>query len=312
MKLKKAGCVLDLIGNTPLKQLNNIHPGKGTVWGKLEYYNPGGSVKDRSALQIIKEAYDSGVLAKGQPVIEMTSGNMGAGLAVVCAAMGNPFIAVMPAGNSPERCKILEAMGARVHLTKQVDGVPGMVTGEDMKAAQREAEDMALEMGAYYPDQFNNEACIRANYNTTGPEIWEALDGKVDGFVASIGGASTFVGIAKYLKEMNPDVLTIAVEPANASILSTGKVEDTKHIIQGAGYSWVPPKWDPDVCDRFFPVTDEDCRDMAKRLSREEGTYVGYSAAANVVAASKILEEVGEDLNIVAILCDTAFKYSDL
>ncbi|HLP47349.1 MAG TPA: cysteine synthase family protein, partial [Candidatus Kapabacteria bacterium] len=196
--------VTDCICNTPLIELSNtwISNGRnGRLMGKMEFIQPGCSVKDRAALQIIKDAYKTGRLTAGQPVVEMTSGNMGAGLAVVCGAMKNPFIATMSEGNSIERIKILKALGAEVIRVPQVDGSPGMVTGKDIAKAVEKALEIAGERNAFYVDQFNNPANVTGHYLTTGPEIWNDLDGNIDAFVASVGTGATFVGTSRFLKE---------------------------------------------------------------------------------------------------------------
>ena len=183
------GSTLDLITKTPMLKLDKINGGKGEIYAKLEFLQPGGSIKDRVALQMIRDAYDSGRLRKGQAVVEMTSGNMGAGLAVVCRQTGNPFIAVMSKGNSPERRKILRAMGAELILTEQVDGIPGMVTGRDIESAAIRAKEIAAERGGFYADQFNNTSGVKAHYETTGPEIWEDIP-EIDVFIASVGSGA--------------------------------------------------------------------------------------------------------------------------
>jgi len=309
MKLKG---IINFITNTPIIELKKVYNGNGNLYAKMEYIQPGGSVKDRAALQIIEDAYADKKLVQGQPVVEMTSGNMGAGLAVVCAAFHNPFIAVMSEGNSTERIKILKALSAQVVLTPQVDGEKGMVTGKDIEKAIEKAKEIAKETGAFYVDQFNNPSSIRAHYLTTGPEIIKDLDGKVDAFVASIGSGGTFLGTSKYLKEINKNVYCIAVEPENAAIIKTGKVINPKHIIQGTGYSLIPPHWDEELCDEIITVNDNEAENMTKRLASEEGVFVGFSAGANVVAAIKYLEKAKIDMNVVTILCDTAYKYSNL
>jgi len=183
---------LQLIENTPLIELVNIHNGSGRVFGKAEFVQPGGSVKDRAALHIIQDAYKSNALKKGQPVIEMTSGNMGAGLAVVCNMLGNPFTAVMSDGNSRARAKMLEAFGATVVLVPQVDGESGQVTGKDIDAATQKAISLAGETHALYIDQFNNPSCVSAHYRSTGPEIWNDLDGNITAYVAAAGSGGNF------------------------------------------------------------------------------------------------------------------------
>ena len=302
---------LDLITKTPLLHLDKISGGIGKIYAKLEYLQPGGSVKDRVALQIIKDAYNNNQLSKGQLVVEMTSGNMGAGLAVVCKQSGNPFIAVMSKGNSAERRKILKALGAEVVLTEQVDGQPGMVTGKDIEFAATAAKKIAKERDGFYVDQFNNPSGIKAHFETTGPEIWNDLKG-IDVFIASVGSGGTFIGTSKYLKSKDKNIKCIAVEPESASILKTGKVKSPKHIIQGTGYSLIPPLWEPALADEIITVTDEEVEEMTKRLSSEQGLYVGYSSGANVKAALKYLEMTKSDKIIVTILCDYGYKYTDL
>lgn len=301
---------LELINNTPLLVLDKLIDDK-VIYAKAEYMQPGGSVKDRAAYQLIKDAYESGKLKKGQPVVEMTSGNMGAGMAIVCKQLGNPFYAVMSEGNSNERRKALKALGAEVILTKQVDGTPGMVTGKDIRYAGEVAKEFAKENNAFYADQFNSPSCISAHYNTTGPEIWNDLP-EVDAFVAIVGSGGTFIGASQFLKEQNPDIKCIAVEPENAAILKTGKVISPKHIIQGTGYSFIPPHWEEGLADDIITVSDDETREMTVRLSKEQGLYVGYSAGANVAAAIKYLEKNPNIKNLVTLLCDTGYKYSDL
>jgi cysteine synthase len=303
---------LELITKTPLLQLNKIDEGsKGKIFGKLEFLQPGGSVKDRAALQIIQDAYNSKRLTQGQTVVEMTSGNMGAGLALVCKQFGNTFVAVMSKGNSPERRRILKALGAEIVLTEQVDGKPGMVTGKDIEKAANVAKQITIERKGFYVDQFNNPSCFNAHFNTTGPEIWNDLK-EVDVFMASVGTGGTFIGTSRYLKSKNKNIRCIAVEPANAAILKIGKVINTNHIIQGTGYGIVPPQWDGSLADEIITVTDDEVIEMTRKLSIEQGLYVGYSSGANVAAAVKYLHICNADLNIVTILCDTAYKYSDL
>jgi cysteine synthase A len=301
---------LELITNTPLVKLDKVAPGL-VIYAKLESVHPGGSMKDRAAYQIIKDAYADGLLHQGQLVVEMTSGNMGAGLAVVCKQFGNPFLAVMSEGNSPERIKILKALGANVLMTKQVDGAPGMVTGNDVAHAAAVAKAYAKENGAYYVDQFNNPSCVTAHYNSTGPEIWQDLP-QIEAFVSTIGSGGTFLGTSQFLKLKNKDIQCIAVEPENAAILKTGAVKSPKHIIQGTGYSLVPPHWNAELANDIVTVTDEEVREMTRRLSQEQGLFVGYSSGANVAASVKFLKLNPAVRHLATMLCDTGYKYSDL
>ena len=302
---------LDLIGNTPIVKLNKLHNLDTNIYGKLEYLQPGGSVKDRAALQIITDAYENNKLKAGQVVVEMTSGNMGAGLAVVCKQFGNPFYAVMPKGNSPERIKILKALGAEVLLTEQVDGTPGMVTGKDIESASEYAKKIADEKHGFYVDQFNNLSGIKAHYNTTGPEILRDLP-EIEAFITSVGSGGTFIGTSEYLKEYNLSIKCIAVEPKNAAILKSGSAKDPKHIIQGTGYGLIPPHWEGDLADEIITVTDKEVLSMTKRLSYDQGLFVGFSSGANVVAAIKFAEKNSNVKNILTILCDTGYKYSEI
>ena len=302
---------LNLIHNTPLIFLDKISAGlPGKIYAKAEHLQPGGSMKDRAAYQIILDAYQNGNLIKGQTVVEMTSGNMGAGLALVCKQFGNPFIAVMSEGNSLARRKILNAFGAEIILTKQVDGSPGMVTGADIAYAADVAKDMAQNRNAFYVDQFNNPSSIKAHFHHTGPEIVKNLP-EIDGFIASVGSGGTFIGVSKYLKSVNSNIQCMVVEPQNAAILKTGKVKDPRHVIQGTAYGLIPPHWDETLVDDFITVTDQDVLEMTSRLSEEQGLYVGYSAGANVLAAQKYLMAKDRALNIVTILCDSGYKYDE-
>ena len=303
--------ILEQIRNTPLIKLDKISESEIIIYGKLEYVQPSASVKDRVAYQMIKDAYDSRKLKKGQSVVEMTSGNMGAGLAVVCNQFGNPFIAVMSKGNSPERIRIMEAFGAQVILVDQVDGVPGNVTGKDIDYAAETALRIAKEKDALYADQFNNMSNVKAHRESTGPEIFDDLP-EIEAFVASIGTGGTFIGISSYLKSINKEIKCVAAEPENAAILKTGTVKDPRHIIQGTGYGRVTNFWDKNLADDIITVSDFEVVEMTKKLSQKQGLYVGYSSGANVAASIKYARINGMIKNIVTILCDTGYKYSNL
>jgi cysteine synthase A len=302
---------LDLIGNTPLVALRRIHAGPGEVFAKAEFLQPGGSLKDRPARWIIQEAYRTAQLTAGQPVVEMTSGNMGAGLAVVCNVLGNPFIAVMSAGNSPERAKMMRSLGAEVVLVPQVDGAPGQVTGADIEAAAERARQLARERGGYYVDQFNNPDGVRAHQESTGPEIWRALGERLDAFVAAVGTGGTFVGAARFLKSRKPAIVCAAVEPVGSEVLAGKLVIKAKHLLQGTGYGYVPPQWDRKLADTFLAVSDEEATTYRTLLATQESLHVGFSAAANVCAAIKLAKSgaLGQTPTIATILPDTGFKY---
>ena len=304
--------ITESIGNTPMVELSSVIKGRNLhLYGKMEFLNPGGSVKDRIALRIMQDAYETGHLEEGQPVVEMTSGNTGAGLAVVCNTVGNPFIAFISEGNSAKRAAMLRALGTEVRLVPQEDGKPGQVTGKDITAAAEQAERYAQDIGGFYVDQFNREGSVEAHEEGTGPEIWEALGGEIDGFVSVVGSAGTFIGTSKYLKRKASHVLCAAVEPEGAEVLTGGRVEKPTHLLQGAGYGFVPPKWDASLADRIISVNDEETREMKDDLARMEGVFVGFTAAANVVASIKLYDMgfLREGAKVATILCDTGYKY---
>ncbi len=306
-----ATSALDLIGNTPLVALDRIYKGPGRIVAKADFLQPGGSVKDRAAKGILLAAVKDGRLRPGMPVVEMTSGNMGAGLAVVCAALGNPLVVTMSAGNSPARAKMLEGLGAEVILVDQVDGSPGQVTGQDIEAAARIAEEIAHARGGFYVDQFNAAEGIAAHEMTTGAEILEQFGAPVDGWVASVGTGCTFMGVARALKAANAGTVCAAVEPAGNQPLAGDRITKPKHILQGTGYGAIPPHWDASLMDLSIAVNDEEAESWRHRLACEEGLYVGYSAAANVCAAVRLLESgrLKNDAVVATILCDTGLKY---
>jgi cysteine synthase A len=300
-----------LIGGTPLVELARIAGGRGRLLAKVEFLQPGGSVKDRAARAAIEAAQGDGRLAPGAAVVEMTSGNMGAGLAVVCAALGHPFHAFMSAGNSIERVRMLEALGAQVTRVPQVDGEPGRVTGADIAAAEVAARAFATERGAFYVDQFHNPAVARAHEEGTGPELWTQCDGRLDAFVAIVGTGGTFVGTSRHLKRMSPTPRCFAVEPAGTQPLAGRAVTNARHLLQGAGYGLVPPLWDSSLADGTLAISDDEASAMRRRLGAEEGLYVGYSAAANVAAALQLFDRgiVAQGGSVATVLCDTGLKY---
>jgi cysteine synthase len=303
---------LEQIGNTPLVHLSRIHTGAGRVLAKLEFVQPGGSIKDRPALKSIRLAQAQGVLRSGQAVVEMTSGNMGAGLAVVCGVLGHPFTAVMSAGNSIERVRMLEGLGARVVRVPQIDGEPGRVTGADIRAAGDAAQQIALETGAFFVDQFQNPASALAHEQGTGPEIWTQTGGRLDAFVAIVGSGGSFVGTSRFLKRMNSQIVCAPVEPEQARPLAGIAIQDARHVLQGAGYGSVPPAWDAQLADEFLFVSDQEALEYRRLLAAQEGLYVGFSAAANVCAAIKLLESgrLPTNATVVTLLCDTGLKYA--
>ncbi len=302
---------LELIGNTPLISLDRIHPGPGKIVAKAEFTQPGGSAKDRAALRIVEDARAAGELEPGQPVVGMTSGNMGAGLAVVCNVLGHPLVAVMSEGNSPARARMLEALGAEVLLVPQVDGCVGQVTGCDIEAATQQAIEVARERGAYYVDQFRNPSCVCAHEEGTGPELWAEVGDELSGFVAAVGSGATFIGISRFLKKVKPEICCAAVEPEGAEVLAGREVTKPRHLLQGMGYGIVPPFWDPELADDFIAVSDDEAVRFRRLLAQKEGLHVGYSAAANVCASVRLIESgrLGEAPVAATLLNDTGLKY---
>lgn len=302
---------LDLIGDTPLVPLTRAYRGGGKLFAKAEFMQPGGSVKDRAAKHILLAARADGRLRPAMPVVEMTSGNMGAGLAVVCAVLGHPLILTMSAGNSPARAAMLEGLDAEVVLIPQADGRPGQVTGTDVAAAAKAARQIAEERGGFYVDQFNAGEGVAAHQQTTGPEILRQIDGAVDAWVACVGTAATFIGVAHTLKQVRPQTLCLAVEPAGSQPLAGEAIAKPRHLPQGTGYGSIPPHWEPELMDESIAVSDDQATFWRRELAVREGLYVGFSAAANVAAAVALLESgrLADDATVVTILCDTGLKY---
>ncbi|UEM24354.1 cysteine synthase family protein (plasmid) [Skermanella mucosa] len=302
---------LDLIGKTPLITLSRAYSGPGRIVAKAEFLQPGGSVKDRAAKAILLAAREDCRLRPGMPVVEMTSGNMGAGLAVVCATLNHPLVVTMSAGNSPARAKMLEGLGAEVVLVAQVDGSPGQVTGRDVEAAAEAARAIADERDGFYVDQFHAAEGITAHETTTGPEILEQLGRPVDGWVAAVGTGCTFMGVAKALKAANSATICAVVEPYGCRPLAGEPVAKARHILQGIGYGAIPPHWDPTLMDLSLVVSDDEAEKWRRKLAIEEGLYVGYSAAANVCAAANLLQSgrLEADAVVATVLCDTGLKY---
>ena len=295
--------VLDLVGGTPIMELHNYMKNfdiNGRILAKLEYFNPAGSAKDRVAKQMISDAESSGKLKKGSTIIEPTSGNTGIGLASAAASLGYKCVLVMPDSMSVERINLLKAYGAKVVLSEGAKGMAGAVAKAEELAKNTE--------GSFIAGQFENPSNPKAHYLTTGPEIWADTDGKVDIFVATVGTGGTLTGTAKYLKEKNPDIKIIAVEPASSPLLSAGKAGP--HKIQGIGANFVPEILDTDLYDEVLTVTDDDAYKAANAIAKLEGILVGISSGAAVSAAAQIgkrPENAGK--NIVAVLPDSGDRY---
>ncbi|CUS38710.1 cysteine synthase A, O-acetylserine sulfhydrolase A subunit [Candidatus Nitrospira nitrosa] len=292
--------ITELIGKTPLVRLNRLSKeGSATIYGKVEFFNPGGSVKDRICLNMINEAERQGKLKPGGTIVEPTSGNTGIGLALVAAVRGYKLILVMPESMSMERASLLSSYGAQLVLTPAWEGMKGSI---------KEAESILAQNPSYFmPDQFSNPANPAMHKMTTAVEIWDALGGKIDAFVAAVGTGGTITGCGEFLKEKNPQVKVIAVEPATSPVLSGG--DPGPHKIQGIGAGFVPKVLNRKILDRVVTVTDDEAYQTAKQLSKKEGLLVGISAGANVCAAQKIAEELGPGKNVVTILCDTGERY---
>lgn len=295
--------ITDLIGNTPILKLNNyiaLNELPANIYAKLEYFNPAGSVKDRIAKAMIDDAEAKGALKPGAVIIEPTSGNTGIGLAAVAASKGYRIILTMPETMSVERRNLLKAYGAELVLT---DGAKGM------KGAIAKAEELAQQIeGGFIPSQFTNSANPTAHFNTTGPEIWEDTDGKVDIFVAGVGTGGTVSGVGKYLKSKNPNVKVVAVEPAGSPVLSKGVAGP--HKIQGISAGFVPETLDTKIYDEIIAVENEDAFATGRTLARKEGLLVGISSGAAVYAASQLAKRPeNKGKNIVVLLPDTGDRY---
>lgn len=303
--------VLETIGQTPLVALERLSPPRGArVLAKLETTNPGASVKDRIALRMILDAEADGRLKPGGTVVELTSGNTGVGLAVVCAVRGYRLVAVMSEGNSAERRRILRALGAEVELVPQVGGPrPGRVSRADLEAVERRAVELTEALGAFRPHQFENLSNVRAHELGTGREIWEQTGGRVDVWVAIVGTGGTFVGVARALKRRNPAVRAYAVEPEGAPVLAGRPITNPNHKLQGAGYATVPPLWDASVCDGALAVTDEEAVAAARLLATREGILGGFSSGANVAAALRVARDLPAEAVVVTTVNDTGLKY---
>ncbi|CCQ94505.1 Cysteine synthase [[Clostridium] ultunense Esp] len=287
------------IGRTPLVKLNNmITEDMADIWVKVEFFNPGGSVKDRPALYMIKDAEDKGILKKGSTIIEPTSGNTGIAFAMIGAARGYKVIIVMPDTMSIERRKLMEAYGAELILTEGKYGMAGSV---------ELAKELANKEGYFMPDQFGNMNNVKAHYETTGVEILEDIKGEVDAFVAGVGTGGTITGIGKRLKENNPNTLIVAVEPSKSPVLSGGN--PSGHGIQGIGANFIPVILDRNIIDEIIKVDDGDAFAKAREIGVEEGIFCGISSGANIYAAIALAKRLGKGKKVVTVLPDTGERY---
>src|SRR5208337_1563985 len=285
--------------STPMLQLTRVVPeGSAAVFAKLEFLNPGGSIKDRAALGMILDAEARGLLHAGSTIFEATAGNTGVGLALIGVNRGYTVKLFVPDGFAEEKCILMRGFGAEVVRTPEAEGMAGAI---------RRAEDAAAEIpGAFMAGQFTNQANPQFHYDTTAAEIWEQMEGRVDGFVAGVGTGGTFSGVARFLKERNPAVVTVAVE-TQGSILQGGA--PGKHRVEGIGVHFVPETFHRDVCDRIVAVSDEDAFGMVKRLAAEEGLVGGSSSGAAVFAAVALAKELGAGKRIAVIIPDSAERY---
>ena len=295
--------ILELIGQTPMVRLSKIvEKDSAEVYAKLEMYNPGASVKDRIALNMIEQAEKKGLLKAGSTIVEPTSGNTGIGLAIVGAVKGYQVILVMPDGMSQERIQILESFGAEVVLTSAKEGMAG--------AVERAREIVSTMKDAFMPQQFKNPDNPAMHRKTTAKEILRDMNDQVDAFVAGVGTGGTITGVGKVLKEHNPKTRIVAVEPKTSSVLSGGK--PGPHMIQGIGAGFVPDVLDRSLIDEIIPVTDQEAYKTAKRLSREEGIFAGISCGAACFAALQVAKKLGPGKKVVVIFPDSWERYLSL
>ncbi len=306
--------ILDVIGKTPAVWLDRMVAARGLegrILAKLEYLNPGFSKKDRAALGIISAAEADGSLQDGQTVVELTSGNMGTGLAIVCGQRGYPFVAVMSRGNSPERARMMAALGAEVVLVDQAPGARvGEVSGADLALVEAEAQRITKARRAFRADQFNHPGNAAAHRETTGPELWRDSDGTLSGFVDFAGSGGSFAGTIQALRMANPAIRGYLVEPEGAAVLAGETPHTPGHPIQGGGYAMADLSLlDGVAADGFLTVTGQEARMTTQALAREEGIFAGFSSGANVAAALRLLAGPERGGTIGVLICDSGLKY---
>ena len=309
---KVLASAVEAIGNTPLVELARLTKGMdGRIFAKMEYLNPGLSKKDRIARQIIEEAEAQGTLKPGQTVVELTSGNTGTGLAIVCAVKGYPFVAVMSKGNSMERARMMSALGAEVVLVDQLPGSkPGQVSGGDLELVERATREIVMERDAFRADQFNLQGNRRAHYLNTAREIIQQTGGLFQAFCDFVGTGGSFAGCAAAFKEHNPSIRCFIVEPEGAAVLAGEQATNPNHRIQGGGYSMSTlPLLEPEHVDGHLQVSEAEAIRTARRLAKEEGIFAGFSSGANVAAALQLLKGECRGSTIVVLLCDSGLKY---
>jgi len=300
MMPKRANNIIELIGDTPIVRLNKlVDVEAATVWAKLESQNPAGCVKERIGMSMIDAAEREGLLSPGGVIIEPTSGNTGIGLAMVAAVKGYRCILVMPETMSLERRKILQAFGAELILTEGSKG---------MRGAIEKAEQLSKEYkGSFVPQQFDNQANVEIHYQTTGPEIWEQTEGRIDMLVSGVGTGGTITGAGRYLREKKPDIKLVAVEPEHSAVMSGGS--PGPHKIQGLGAGFIPKIMDMSLVDEVMTVNNDQAMETARRLCREEGIFAGISGGAACFCAVQQAQKLGAGKDIVVVLPDTGERY---
>ena len=298
-RLRVSGDITELVGDTPILQLKRIVPsGAAEVYAKLEYLNPGGSVKDRAAIGIIRRAEEEGKLQRGGTIVEATAGNTGIGLALIGINRGYQVKLFLPKGFSEEKALIMRALGAEVTRTPEAEGMQG--------AIDRARELAGSDPNAFLAGQFDNPANPDYHYETTAREIFEQMEGRIDAIAIGAGTAGTFTGVARFLKERLPNVLAVAVE-TQGSVLGGGK--PGKHKVEGIGNTFIPKNFDPSVCDEVLMVTDVDAFAMVKELAAREGVLSGSSGGANVFAALQVARRLGAGKRVVTMIPDSAERY---
>lgn len=304
--------VIEAIGSTPLVELSRITKDlDGKILAKLDYLNPGFSKKDRVARQIIEDAENKGDLTPGQTVVELTSGNTGTGLAIVCGIKEYPFVAVMSRGNSSERARMMTALGAEVVLVDQMpNSIKGQVSGDDLVLVETKTQELVKERKAFRADQFQLEGNFRAHNLHTGPEFIEQSYGMIQGFCDFVGSGGTFAGCAAAFKEHDPTIKCFIVEPQGAAILAGKTVTNFNHRIQGGGYSMCELGFlKPDHIDGFIEVSDEEATQAARNLAEQEGIFAGFSSGANICAAIKLLKGPLKGKTVATMINDSGLKY---
>ena len=311
LKPEIASSILELIGNTPLLALDRIWSGPGRILGKCEFLNPTGSLKDRSARFMLVQAKKRGTLLPKSPVIEITSGNHGASVAMCTSIMNHPLTVFMSKGNSKQRAIMMSGLGATVILEDQVEGNYGNVTLADLNAVKSKALEKIEQTKSYFMNQFENPDNVQSHFQSTGPEIWRQSGGRLNAFLTTLGTGGCFTGVSKFLKSKNPSIKCIVVEPEGSQPIEGCSITKPLHVLQGSGYGCVPQLFNFETCDGTISITDEEAIEYRKLLGAKEGIYCGFTSGANVAACVKLLSSktLPPDSWVVTILCDSGLKY---